>query len=153
MEIQDISNILPWTDPGINGGTVLRVLLDFVMDPTMGPLDGDDPDATLFCHLGIGMTDDLTPEQAQWDPNDPHAEFMWRKTWGMSYFGRQSGAPSTHQGVLHNGIIVEADITQKRRIRENYKMWVFSHFFTRLGGAATANLAIGYTGRVLIQLP
>lgn len=151
MELQDIDSIVPLDD--FVGGTVLRTLVDFVINPIVGTFDNNEADWVNWVHLGIGLTDDLTPEVAQWDPNDPHAEFMWRNTWGSQMMTRAnaSGIRLAYQSAWEN--IFRVDITQRRIIRENQKMWLFAHYFEQIADGGDGSLQIGYTGRVLIKIP
>lgn len=134
------------------GGTLLRTIIDFVLDPVYGPPSGANPDYNPILHLGVGMPTADVPLVADWDPNSPYGEFMWRSSWSMHASARVDTAGTPISIVLHEGNVVRMDTTQKRRIRENMHLFAFGTYFERLG-AADMTLAVGYTGRVLIQLP
>lgn len=106
-------------------------------------------DRIVYLHLGIGMPTQIAPAQTDWDPNTPFAEFMWRYSWAYTVGVRDNGSDADMYNI-HEGQVVRADITQKRRIRENMSMWAFAHAF--MPGVVLPT-ATGFTGRVLIQLP
>lgn len=135
------------------GGTVLRTIVDIVVLPVY-PLNliSAEEDWVHFLHLGIGMTQDAAPEQTRWDPNTPHGDFMWRRTTMDRIYARENGLGVTTMfgASSSDGGVVRLDSTQRRRIREDERMWMFGHWFTPAVDYAGA---IGYTGRVLIRLP
>lgn len=151
MEIRDRDGTISYQQ--LIGGTVLRTICDIVCDPGL-PEPVTPVDYVTWAHFGIGMPTQLVPDQADWDPNTPFAEFMWRYTWARDSRVREIGAatPELYTSFTHTeGLVVRCDTTQRRRIRENMSMWIFVHQF--LPGSAAAASVYGYTGRVLIQLP
>lgn len=148
MEIHDSRATVPWED--FVGGTILRTIVDIVLSPTY-PSSWTAPfTAEHYFHVGIFTSPEILPDIIRWDPNVPHAEFMYREMAVETWYGRtvtgqamQSKHSSSHGQRMH------FDSTIKRRLRENDQLWMSGHMFelTSSGGA------LGYTGRVLIQLP
>lgn len=153
MEIEDATNLLVWSD--FIGATVLRTIVDFVMDPIPGQFNGSAAtEVQQILHLGVFMDEAAAPEQSRWDPNVPHGDFMWRQTWAHTMIVRVGGNSNDVAFNLHDGVVVRLDSTVKRRVTEDLRMWVAGHYFERLGGLlAEGSLAVGYTGRVLLALP
>lgn len=152
LETRDLSPY-PWYD--LVGGTVLRTIIDFVIDPTVSDLGVADAarDLTQILHLGYGLSDDDTPEQNEWDPNRPHAEFMWRYSWAEANWQRYAAGTNSGLSRFGGDSVVRSDVTQRRRIRENHQMFAFGHYFNRVSDDVGASMQIGYTGRLLVQLP
>lgn len=152
MEIQDSAGIKPWAD--FVGATVLRVLVDITCDPVLGNASAvATPDWQFILHTGVGMTEETVPSQDRWDPNDPHGDFMSRHTWGLHVQAREQAGARGITVVVHEGNVIRYDIGVRRRVREDEQMWMFAHYFERLGGGVDQSLALGYNGRVLLALP
>lgn len=153
MEIEDSAGPLFWTD--YVGATVLRTIVDFVIDPIFTTPPGDNMlTSQIVCHLGIFMDEAAAPEQSRWDPNTPFGDFMWRKTWSGEAYWQDTASAAGGGYALADSLVVSVDSTQKRRVGEDMRMWCAAHYFERLGGSgADAALNIGYTGRVLLRLP
>lgn len=153
MDIEDSAGAVPWQL--LVGGTILRTIMDIVVDPVLGLSSGtQDPDYLPILHLGIFATEDEAPTVTRWDPNVPHGDFMWRYTWSAMMSARETmeGNPASY--TLHEGNVVRVDTNIRRRIREDEGMWIAGHYFERLGGSGVdMSLTAGYTGRVLVQLP
>lgn len=156
MEIQDLNASYLWSQ--FVGSTITRVVADFIITPNLPTANpASDISWLAWAHLGIGVTDDDTPEQTQWDPNLPHASFMWRRSSSpFQVHWRQVDNPTEDVfvpivfGQGDEQTIVRLDTNVKRVLRENDQLWVFAHTFVPAGASFT--LDIGYTGRVLIQL-
>lgn len=147
MEIQDRDTIIQWDD--FIGGTVLRTIVDFTFSTGISnPLVYGDYET--YTSIGIGMPAEQAPSVNDWDPNDPHAEFMWRGTWSQQVRHREGAGAMDQVWSVNENMVKTADITQRRRIRENMKMWAFMRTF--MPGLTTPVVA-GWTGRVLIRLP
>lgn len=148
MEIEDANGALSYSS--FVGGTVLRTIVDIVLSPTYNTSYTSPFTLEAYFHLGMGMTPETAPDLTVWDPNTPHADFMFREMAVETWYGRsvtsqamQSKHSSSHGQRMH------WDSVARRKIRENDRMWIFGHYFTldSTGGA------IGYSGRQLIALP
>lgn len=150
------SQEMQWEDSGgvvdpyeLVGGTVLRTLVDATVDHSVLGFSADNH-ASIYMHLGFGLDDAAAPLQNRWDPNKPHAEFMWRGSqYGFWDFNLEaSGNSVTYRG---DPLVFHADSTQRRRIDESERMWLFGHVFHT--SAFGTGVTVGYTGRVLVALP
>lgn len=146
---QDITGVLNWSQ--FTGGTILRVLLDMTIDPTW---TAQPPpwDAAVETHVGLFVVSDTGPDASTWDPNIPHGNFMMRQHASERV---RVNDPSDGGGVIRsaspNARMMVFDTEVKRRINEGSKLWFSTKSFL-VGSAIIAN-NIGWTGRVLVQLP
>jgi len=143
IEIQDSYGPVPWGK--YHGGTVLRTIMDIALAPAYDPALALLWSVQHYFHVGIFMTEDELPTATRWDPNVPHGDFMYREMAVETWYKRddQSKSESSHGQRIH------VDSTVKRRIREGERMWISSRVFDLgLEGGA-----LGYAGRLLIQLP
>lgn len=153
MEIEDAALVYEWSR--LVGGTLLRTIVDFVIDPNPGQFQGSNPlfgsTCSYYEHLGIAMTQESSPSQDRWDPNEPHGDFMWRHFDAGALYLREG--PASQWLTWDSGFqrVVRADIRQRRRINEDDRLWAFAHTF--FPGDVDGSMAVGYTGRVLIALP
>lgn len=149
VSIQDVNGAVPWAT--FTGGTVLRTLLDVTIDPIL--TTGAPPwDYGLETHVGVFMVNDVSPDSTTWDPNVPHGNFMSR----IHASERVQMRPAVEGGSIIQWMTPSSrtmyfDIPVKRRILEGSRMWLSTRSF--LAGTALISSNIGWTGRVLIQLP
>lgn len=149
MQIQDATGILSFQQ--FIGGTILRTIVDIVLSPTYQLPPGPNFTSEMYWHLGMFLTEDANPNlSTRWDPNVPHGDFMLREMAVETWYHRvmASGVEIVKHESSH-GQRMHWDTTVKRRIHEDERMWMAGRYFTLL---ATGS-AIGYTGRLLIQLP
>lgn len=145
MQIEDVNGVRNFSD--FVGGTILRTIVDIVLSPTYEVDIAVLWTLEAYFHLGMFLTEDDNPNlTTRWDPNKPFGDFMHREMAVERWYRRdtQSKADSSHNGRMH------WDVRTKRRIREAERLWMAGRYFNT---APTTGGAIGYTGRVLIQLP
>lgn len=146
-EIQDSrGTALDWR--AYPGATILRTIIDFTMHPTY-PDAGTPPlDYWSTAHVGVFTTIEEAPSANRWDPNEPHAPFMWRGTWNerVSVRATTAGVVCWSEG---DGGTLHVDTVSKRRMTEDFRLWISSAFFSAVDDTP---MAIGYNGRVLIAL-
>lgn len=149
MQLSD-ATFSPLEMTEFTGGTVLRTIVDIVLSPTYGTSYVSPFTLESYFHLGMFMSPETTPDIARWDPNEPHGDFMYREMAVETWYGRSvTGQAMQSKHSSSHGQRMHWDSTTKRRIRENDRLWMSGHYFT----LDTTGGAIGYTGRVLIQLP
>lgn len=148
MEIEDALGTVSMFD--LVGATIVRTLVDITVDHSTLNFGGADDHGSIYMHVGFGLDDAAAPLQNRWDPNKPHAEFMWRGSqYGFwDYSVESAGITQSYRG---DPLVFHADSSQRRRITEADQMWLFGHVFhtSDFGTGVTC----GYTGRILVALP
>jgi len=150
----------PFSQVQLVGATILRTILDIVVEPTKlqpsGPSTG-----WAFVHSGLFVSAEVSPNNAIWDPNVPSGEFFARgsfyhKWWFMQEAVSDSIAMDSMTAVVgpdqpYGGHVIHFDTKQRRKIDENEGMFVSWRAF--MDDAITPEIVVGYTGRVLLALP
>lgn len=151
LQIVDLStNLATFEWDELVGGTILRTIMDIVYSPTYPTAPAVNYTWENYVHVGIFVTEDTAPSAAIWDPNAPHGSFMYREMMSKQWVSRQTSAGDSQSSFADShGGRMHIDSKIRRRIEENEKMWVVARFFTTI----PSNDAIGYTGRLLVQLP
>lgn len=137
------------------GGTLLRVILDVVVEPVFGD-EATYEQVWNYHHTGIFVEAVTAPSQTLWDPNNPSGDFMMRlSTYYRAWRSPTLGSLMTVSTVAPDGTKVYAghvqhyDTNVKRRLTENDSLWLTWHNFR----ANFTDTEVGVIGRVLVALP
>lgn len=148
MEIQDSrGTVVDWRS--LTGASILRTIVSYTMHPTYPDTLVAPADWWSTVHLGFFLDKASAVQADRWDPNEPHGEFMWRGTWNERVSVRPAGGGDIVWAVS-DGATVNVDTIQRRRLREDDRLWTTSAFFSAVDSTP---MAIGYNGRVLVALP
>lgn len=157
VDIEDKDGAYSWQN--LVGGTLLRVILDVQMRYFLDSATFTAA-ATQYAitHTGLCVTEDNTLSSTIWDPNKPFGDFMHRGTISHAVFlADQSAYPGLsvmYPGENPNELIIDTQV--KRRLRENSALWFTTKTFMSAAYSDTVgagSIALGGSGRVLIQLP
>lgn len=135
------------------GGTILRTILDFTLQPEFTYDPALPETVTMTMHGGLFVDASPNPSSTMWDPNRPYGSFMTRQTRTLWWTRATNAAMGSvtwlgDMGALH----VDTDV--KRRIGEGDQLfWAFRGFYGDTQGLAPVLLTAGWTGRVLVRLP
>lgn len=153
LTLQDSAgNVIAWSD--FVGGTLLRVICNVIGNVTDMTFSSATGVGTSYVHAGLLLTTDVSGglDQNIWSPNRPAGDFMERQTLANTV-RRESVADlaaTMHWGAPNDGQMLMFDTNVKRRIRENDSLFMAWYYFQ---AGVINSTAVGWTGRVLIQLP
>jgi len=148
LVLQDANGSIPWQE--FSGGTILKVILDQFCLPIVG---GDtNADGNFILHCGIFATEDVDPAAGLWSPNTPFGNFMQR--WTHYLTAHTNGDPTSGGSMSltwgNPGVQATIETNVKRVIHENTSLWLSHYYFENV---PISSVDVGWTGRVLIQLP
>lgn len=137
------------------GGTILRIILNLQLLPFMDESESGPATQFYYAHVGLFMDASDTPDPDIWNTNSPSGSYMIRDTMShAAWYGSQAAYPGwviDYGGPKARELTLDTQV--KRRITENTFPFLGTYTFVSSGYTAPGSLAIGYTGRILIQLP
>lgn len=128
------------------GSTLLRVLVDIEITPSLVFTPGLDQSGYMLLHAGLFVAPDTAVGAIDWDPNFPHGPWMTRDN--QSYWVRQTASGD----LIHTSHrrVIRFDTEVKRTLEENAQLHMAFKYFH---GGVVSSTAIGWTGRFLVALP
>lgn len=135
------------------GGTVLRSLIDLVWQPEWSY------DATALVtvsqifNMGLFVDQSTAPSTTMWDSNKPYGSFMTREQRSI-WFTRLSNGNMGSVNQDLSGLHVHIDTAIRRRLSEGDRLWMhLKQFSLSSQNGNLDTMSVGWTGRVLVQLP
>lgn len=128
------------------GSTLLRVILDVEMSPSIVTAGGLEESGHFTAQVGLFVAPTTAPSSIDWDPNFPHGNWIARDN--ESYWIRRFADGN----VIHTSHrrIIRFDTAVKRKLQENSQLHMAIRHFE---GGIVDNVAYGWSGRYLVALP